>query len=247
MYYWNRWVRRVAIDAPPVFIVGCGHSGTTLLLAIIGTHSRIYGVPYESSIAVNHRPEPFLKAFGTFDRWTIAAGMHRWVEKTPRHINQLEKILKWSPDAKVLLIIRDGRDVACSLPKQKGSLEDGIRRWVDENRGSQVYWDHPNVHICRYEDLVADLESTVRTLVGFLDEEYEPALCHHYRTRRRYLLGTIGKFTSAKERRHAQRRNRQVNQPVFDGRGGWKEMSEDELALVNDIGGDLLTELGYIG
>ncbi len=37
-------------DSPPIFILGCGHSGTTLLLAMLSRHSHLYGIPYESSL-----------------------------------------------------------------------------------------------------------------------------------------------------------------------------------------------------
>lgn len=246
MYCWNRHVRRVRVESPPIFICGCGHSGTTLLLAIASTHSKIYAIPYESSLAMNERPDPFLNAFATFDRWTIAAGKRRWVEKTPRHINHVGKILEWSPDARVIIIVRDGRDVACSLRRQRGSLEDCMQRWVDENRGSQQYWGDPRVHVCRYEDLVTDLEPTVRAVMEFVGEPFEPAQLEYYRKPRTYLLGTIGKITTDLEREHAARRNRQVNQPVFDGRGGWKELSDDEVAVLDRVGGELLREFGYI-
>jgi hypothetical protein len=43
-YYWNTMVRHITIDSQPVFIVGCGHSGTSLLLAVLGTHSKLYAI-----------------------------------------------------------------------------------------------------------------------------------------------------------------------------------------------------------
>lgn len=46
------------------------------------------------------------------------------VEKTPRHINYLDLIFRLDPAARVVLVVRDGRDVAASL-KDRGSP------WVD--------------------------------------------------------------------------------------------------------------------
>ncbi len=52
------------------------------------------------------------------------------VEKTPRHINHLDRIFRLDTKARVVLVVRDGRDVAASL-KQRGSpWADCMGRWV---------------------------------------------------------------------------------------------------------------------
>lgn len=38
-----------------IFVCGCGHSGTTLLWAMLSSHSRIYGIPYETNVFLNSR------------------------------------------------------------------------------------------------------------------------------------------------------------------------------------------------
>src|SRR4051794_13051296 len=71
---------------PPIFIVGCGHSGTSLVLAILGAHSKIYAVPYESKFGFKS-DEAAKALFAEFDAKTVSAGKQRWVEKTPRHVH----------------------------------------------------------------------------------------------------------------------------------------------------------------
>jgi hypothetical protein len=44
---------------------------------------------------------------------------------------------------------------------------------------------------------------------------------------------------------HNQYRSWQINQPVFDGRGSWKAMSDEELSFVTSIAGSMLVEFGY--
>ena len=147
-YSWHRLARRLTIDGPPTFIVGCGHSGTSILLAILSAHPRLYAVPYESYIAADYSDfENFQAALAHFDRLTIAAGKRRWVEKTPRHILYIGKILDWLPSAKIILILRDGRDVAYSFQKRKGSLKYGIGRWCEDNLAGRRYWGHHRQHV----------------------------------------------------------------------------------------------------
>lgn len=244
-YYWNRVVLRIRIDSPPVFIVGCGHSGTSILLAILGSHSRIYAIQHESRIAKHDQPQLFQEALKRFDKLAISAGKHRWIEKTPRHILYLERILKWSPDAKILLIIRDGRDVACSIQARTGSLEVGARRWVEDNLAGKEYWHNSNVLVVKYEDLIGEFELTTRRILNFLNEDYEYEMKNYHKIPRKWYSNKITKPLTSDEIDHKQYRNWQINQPLFDNRGRWRKLSAKELTLVSDIAGELLAELGY--
>ena len=69
-----------------------------------------------------------------FDVKAVSEGYERWIEKTPRHIRVIDEILKWSPESKIILIVRDGRDVACSMRDRYGDIKTGIERWVRDNR-----------------------------------------------------------------------------------------------------------------
>jgi hypothetical protein len=56
----------------PVFIVGCGHSGTSVTLAMLGNHSNLYAVPFESSLMyARYDEETFYKAMA----WNLKALM----------------------------------------------------------------------------------------------------------------------------------------------------------------------------
>lgn len=245
-YYWNRLTLRITIDSAPVFIVGCGHSGTSILLAILNAHSRIYAVPYESGVAMGENKSKFQKKLKRFDRMAIAAGKRRWVEKTPKHILHIGKILKWRPSAKIILIIRDGRDVAYSIQKRTGSLENGIRRWCEDNLAGKEYWSDSNVHVIKYEDLVTDFETTIISVLSFLDEEYECGMKSYHNKPKKWYSNVISKPKMAHHgTNHNQYRNWQINQPIFDGRGSWKEMSAEELSFINSISGSMLVEFGY--
>lgn len=245
-YHWNRWVLRITIDSAPVFIVGCGHSGTSILLTILGAHSRIHAVPYESRVAIINKKSKFHRKLKEFDKQAVVARKRRWVEKTPRHILHIGKILKWQPNAKIILIIKDGRDVAYSIQKRTDSLEGGIKRWVEDNLAGKKYWGDPNVHVMKYEDLITDFETTITGVLSFLNEEYECEMKDYHTKPRKWYSDVISKPETVHEgKNHEQYRNWQINQPLFDGRGRWKEMSADELFFINSIGGSMLAELDY--
>jgi hypothetical protein len=243
-YLVNRYIKGIKVQAPPLFIVGCAHSGTSLLLAIVGSHSKIYPIPFESKIGYK-----FLKRnlyLWRFNRLAVAHGKNRWVEKTPKHIHCIEKLLAINAGVKILLIIRDGRDVACSFKARFGDLEKGIKTWVIDNLAGNKYRNHPNVMIVRYEDLIDNFELTVKKVFAFIGEDFEPALLEFYKEPKYFYSGIIEKPSSVSGKDHDQYRNWQINQPVFDGRGKWQSIPDDEKNLIKETANNLLAELGYI-
>lgn len=71
-------------------------------------------------------PISLATALPTFPAFTSL----RRVEKTPRHVNHLKEIFRLDPTAKVVFIVRDGRDVAASLQKRGFPWKDCTGRWV---------------------------------------------------------------------------------------------------------------------
>ncbi len=212
-YSWNRYIRRITISKPPIFIVGCGHTGTSLVLAIPGSHSRIWAIPYESAFAFSSNPEFSLQRF---DIRAIAEGKPRWVEKTPKHIHALAQLLELCPNTKILLLLRDGRDVACSIRDRTGSIQAGIIRWVEDNRAGRDFCSHPSVYVFTYESLIECFESTVKGVLEFLGEEYEDGVKAYHKTPRYYYSNKIEKPETAFGKNHDQYCNWQINQPLFD-------------------------------
>lgn len=244
--------RRGETTDPPIFIVGCGHSGTSLLLNILGKHSRIYAIPQETYLAYNvatHTAQlaPDAKAkLRRFDKVAISHGKKRWVEKTPSHIHAIAELIEICPACKILIIVRDGRDVACSIQDRTGDLAEGIRRWVDDNKAGQKFWKHLNVRVLKYESLIEEFESTLTSTLSFVGETFEEQMRHYHKTPQFFYSNKIEKPTDAFGENHAKYRNWQINQPLFDGRGKWKRLSAAEKNLINGIAGDMLIEYGYV-
>ncbi len=103
------------------------------------------------------------------------------VEKTPRNIEHLNKIISWYPDTKVIIILRDGRDCISSLMKAPWTHSDYQRHasyWNWSVRRSRKYQNRfpNNIHIMRYEDLITQTETTLRECLQHLNLTFDDAM-----------------------------------------------------------------------
>ncbi len=234
------------VDAPPIFVLGCGHSGTSVLLRLLGAHSRIYGVPYESRVFMHSAFKQWLTG-KIWNRDAIGQRKHRWVEKTPAHVRELAAVFKRYPDAKVVFMIRDGRDVAVSLRKRFGDFEKGLKRWLDDNRDGLEWVDGKRVMMLKYEDLVKNYEQVMPEVCRFIGEPFEEGMLA-YHEQPAYVFSKNLKDPGAESGKdHKHYRNWQINQKLFDGSGKWKtEMTEAEKVRFKEAAQDLLVQFGYV-
>ena len=102
-------------------------------------------------------------------------------EKTNEHLSRLHRIRRLFPDAKVILLVRDGRDVALSLrrlPWTSRNLYVNFALWLHCYRLQKSAQRHGGLPlICvRYEDLTKDPEKELRAILTFLGLPYEPQM-----------------------------------------------------------------------
>lgn len=235
--------------ANPVFVVGCGHSGTSLMVAILGSHPSFHPIPKESALFLR-TDERINRTLAEWDAAARAEGKKRWVEKTPPHIFQIHRFLAFRPHSQFVLMLRDGRDVVSSLVHRQGyhGIQDRLDRWIYDNRAGQPYWTHPQVKVIKYEELVQSPEETLKALCAFLGEDYSPRMLDYHRTEHYWYSDKIVKPEAIKTHSdHNDNRNWQINQPIFDGRGRWvKDLSEAERVAFKQSPAELLLEqLGY--
>jgi hypothetical protein len=267
------------VDAPyvsqtnPIIVGGCGRSGTTLLSVMLDCHQNLCCGPESrlfASLGMNpgrladlfHLPRfrvlelirsspsksQFIQRFAA--EYSVSRGKMRFAEKTPGNIRSADYIWRHFPKAKIVHVIRDGRDVVCSLrthPKYKlvrgQRVETGIRRpldpcikrWITYVRAGLALRRDPRYCELRYEDLVKDTEGTLRRLMEFLAEPWDPAMLRYHEQ----------KYASVDPRRAVQGPG--VDAPIYTSvMGRWrKDLTADERAHFTATAGSLLAELGY--
>lgn len=99
-------------------------------------------------------------------------------EKTPEHMRRLREIIDTFPESKIVVIYRDGRDVALSLTKVDWMPSDiylNFFVWLYYYRIQRRFLRmHPFRAICvRYEDLVVRPEHSLSIVLDFLGLPYE--------------------------------------------------------------------------
>jgi Sulfotransferase family len=219
---------RGARSRAPVFVLGCGRSGTKFLyhtllsaggfavyhaesnafnllgvrfgnLARRGNRRRLLDAYFTSKLfqrtgldpkEIEDRVMEDCRNAGNFLRIVMEAiarkqGVRRWAESTPLHLLYLPLIKKVIPDALVVHIIRDGRDVTASLhrigwirplpwDRSRAFLAPAIFwRWIvskGRRYGQALGADYMEVH---YEDLVQNPRETLARIGKFIDHDLD--------------------------------------------------------------------------
>ena len=106
-------------------------------------------------------------------------GAERVVEKTPAHLAHGPRMLRWFPAARIVLMVRDGRDAVMSMMNASFTHDDLRRHCANWRRmaivGERLVRRHPDqVLQIRFEDLVRDPGQVMQRVDGFLGLEFEP-------------------------------------------------------------------------
>ena len=97
-------------------------------------------------------------------------GKSVWGDKTPPYVSIIPALVELYPQARIIHLVRDGRDVAKSFQKVGWYgpwLHDNTREWCDAIRAVRACRvAHPEIVILevRYEELVLDTEATIRSI-----------------------------------------------------------------------------------
>jgi hypothetical protein len=236
----------------PIIIGGCGRSGTTLLLSILGAHPHIHAIPRETSTFLSWHSSKSIENVKTPElsrlyRYMVGANISirdtRWCEKTPRNVRHFAEILSYyKENVRIIHIIRDGRDVLLSRhPTKPNDYWVPPSRWVNDVRAGLEYVNHPQVLTIKYENLIFFYNSTVAEICKFLDEDFVVEL-------KDWQKNTNIKNSKLQEK--AWGVNRIDNQKIHSKNiGKWKKFeNKDRLHEIinNKEVFDLLKELSYL-
>ena len=163
-------LRSISRDEP-ILIGGCGRSGTTLLLSILGAHPDLLAMP-EEMYAFYPYPFRLTKLISAIKRSEKADWKH-WCEKTPKNVRAFSKIFEaFGGQVKLIHIVRDGRDVVTSHhPNADERYYIAPERWVaDVGAG----WEQrEKTLLIRYEDLVNQAQATLEVVCNYLGIQFD--------------------------------------------------------------------------
>lgn len=166
----------MASPVKTAFVVGCGHSGTTLLASRIARSPEIYLHPEETGL--------FQPAFGDhFSRKMLSillsaaeqSGASYLLEKTPKHVQCVGTIERYFPEAKILAISRNPLDNCASLFKRFGDLDLCIERWNMDNRALAALVEVNKALHVRYENLVSSPGEELARIFEYLELPWDAA------------------------------------------------------------------------
>lgn len=256
-------------DPRVALIVGCARSGTSILGELVASHPDVtyifeahhFWESLGTGVDGSHRLEA---AHATPD---VQARVRDWfraqgapgrmiAEKTPRNILRIPFLRAALPEARIIHIVRDGRDVACSLEPGIGGTEwlhlkpPSWRRLLATQTGivrCALAWKEileialadlagvPHLQV-RYEDLVAKPEEQALAITEYL------GLPSHSDVKA--FCGRIQDTTDGSY--HARHQSMWYRHDHVRRVGRWRSnMTLDEQRLVEDSLRDLLGRLGY--
>lgn len=216
------WSQAPPAVTSPVFLVGFPRSGTTLLDQILASHPSI--TTLEERDTLTHSVDGLLgeEALG---RWAdlSPAEINYWrerywqraasgcagaalapvfIDKQPLNAVLLPLIHRLFPAARILLVLRDPRDVVLSCYQQRFGMNTAMYQLLRLDTATAYYAAVMRLvaasrsklalrlHVVKYEDVVASFEPTARSLISFLGLEWDERVREFTATARKRTIGT---------------------------------------------------------
>ncbi len=176
-----------------------------------------------------------------YEQHLASTDKRRWGCKSTFMIHYVDRILGRYPDARLIWLVRDPRDVALSSLKSVFNPFHPYyvaRLWASQQKlGLALEAELASTNLLRvhYEDLISDAESTVRQICNFIGEDFNPAMLRFFETE------------EARHSAHLARDWRKTAMPIITGNANKyvSGLSADEIAIVEAEAGEIMDQLGY--
>ena len=192
--------------------------------ALLATEDRTLRGPYQALLSY----------------WARAQGKARWGEKTPHNIFYVDVMAEMFPEAQFIHVVRDPRAVVRSMGASAYYSDEPVfnaLNWrMSVRTGRRFFQEHlrpEQRHTVRYEDLVRDPESVLRSTCAFLGESFEPGMLRFYETADQDMAHEI--------------RTPSITNPVHEkGLTKWRErLSAAEVGLSEVLCREEMNTFGY--
>ncbi|WP_194841237.1 sulfotransferase family protein [Salinibacillus xinjiangensis] len=268
------YTQQIPDDYQPIFIGGAGRSGTTLLRVMLNSHPNLCSGPefkllpqfmdlYKQVNSSSYQPiaESYLLSseyiqsiFATFiynflEPIRNYSRAQRVVEKSPHNVLVMKELVQVFPNAKFIHVIRDGRDVACSLKRMEWTNFNGEPLWYVENlENATKYWAeiitkgiedakspllNGKIKFVKYEELVSNPKNIMKKVLNFLEEQWNPSVLDYNKVQR--------------NEEPVESSTKQVSKKLYtQSMNRWqREFTDENKEMFKNIAGSLLIQMGY--
>lgn len=94
-----------------------------------------------------------------------------FLEKSPTNVYCFPQLVRLFPQTPIIHVIRDGRDVVCSLMKRGFNLHGAASRWLYDTMCGLSVRGSPNYYEVRYEELVHNPDATLAGIYQFIGKD----------------------------------------------------------------------------
>jgi len=233
-----------------LFIAGCGHTGTSVLARIIGSHKSSYFINYESGVFLANR---YFDEIDIIREWEKSAQGKLIVEKTPRHIWHIDYIRSHYSNSLFILTTRDGKECISSLYERSNDFNSSVKRYIDDSLMTLRQIESIDCYLVKYEKLIQDPKRELKKIFNFCGlDYYDEILNFHYKKINWNIKKELNKNESSIDFKHDILRNIQVNSPLNKNLRNWqeripKEKHKELNKLFNEpnIGYRIMKKFGY--
>lgn len=120
------------------------------------------------------------KSFGDFYLWLfnghaeLVAGGRPWISKEPPYGRNADQLLRMIPDARLIVLVRDGRDVALSMSEHgwHPTVRHAVDRWCEfttMTKRALSRCPSDRYLVVRYRDLVTEFGRSCEAIMDFLE------------------------------------------------------------------------------